>query len=80
MSDSEESADRCNWLTENIEFGEDADSARIWPSYSLECVLKQYPNRPDQCTIQPRETDEEEALTRWISADEQSFLDAESMR
>ena len=53
----------------------DADERR-----SLECLVVRYRNRPDRCTITPRECSEEERLTHWLSADLSAVVDLEEVR
>ncbi|ADB62313.1 hypothetical protein Htur_3451 [Haloterrigena turkmenica DSM 5511] len=46
----------------------------------LECLVVRYRDRPDRCTITPRECSEEERLTHWLSADLSAVVDLEDAR
>ena len=52
------------------------DSRRI----GLEAIVVRYEDRPDRCTITPRECPEGERLTTWLSADIDAFVALEAMR
>lgn len=54
-----------------------ADSDR---SIALECLVVRYRDRPDRCTITPRECSDDERLTHWLSADTTAIVDLEAMR
>ena len=47
---------------------------------SLQCLVVRYRNRPDRCTITPRECSEAERLTHWLSADLSAVVDLEEVR
>ena len=47
---------------------------------SLECLVVRYRDRPDRCTITPRECSEEERLTHWLSANLSAVVDLEEVR
>ncbi|WP_254764885.1 DUF7511 domain-containing protein [Natrinema marinum] len=47
---------------------------------ALESVVVQYENRPDRCTVVPRECSEAERVTTWLSADVGAFVDLEDAR
>lgn len=53
-----------------------SDSRRI----DLEAIVVRYEDRPDRCTITPRECPEGDRLTTWLSADIDAFVDLEAMR
>lgn len=44
-------------------------------SHVLESIVVRYEDRPDRCTITPRECPEEAQLTTWLSADVEVFVD-----
>ncbi|ELY48673.1 DUF7511 domain-containing protein [Natronorubrum bangense] len=46
----------------------------------LECVVVHYQDRPDRCTITPRECSETERLTTWLSADIGAVVDLDAVR
>lgn len=54
-----------------------ADSGR---TPDLECIVVRYRDRPDRCTIAPRECPEETRLTHWLSADLSAVVDLEEVR
>lgn len=56
---------------------EPSDSRR---STDLKAIVVRYGNRPDRCTIAPRECTGGERLTAWLSADLDSFADLEENR
>jgi hypothetical protein len=43
-------------------------------------VVVTYDDAPDECTIYPTDVDEDELVTRWISAEEGSYVRLEGMR
>jgi hypothetical protein len=45
-----------------------------WPVFDLEFTVETTPSGLVQCTIFPRDVDEDDLLTRWITADRGSFL------
>ena len=47
---------------------------------ALESTVVRYEDRPDRCTIAPRECPETDQLTRWISADLEAFVDLDEFR
>ena len=47
---------------------------------ALECLVVRYRNRPDRCTITPRECSEEERITHWLSANLSAVVDLEEVR
>lgn len=47
---------------------------------ALECLVVRYRDRPDRCTITPRECSEEERITHWLSADLSAVVDLEEVR
>ena len=47
---------------------------------ALECLVVRYRNRPDRCTITPRECSEEERITHWLSTDLSAVVDLEEVR
>ena len=52
------------------------DSRRI----DLESIVVRYEDRPDRCTLTPRECPDGDRLTTWLSADIDAFVDLEAMR
>ena len=46
----------------------------------LDVVTVENDEAPDECAIFPRNADEDELMTTWISAHEESFVSLESMR
>ena len=46
----------------------------------LECLVVRYRDRPDRCTITPRECSEEERITHWLSTDLSAVVDLEEVR
>ncbi|APX97983.1 DUF7511 domain-containing protein [Natronorubrum daqingense] len=46
----------------------------------LECLVVQYRNLADRCTITPSECSAEAKLTHWLSADRTAFVDLEERR
>jgi hypothetical protein len=46
----------------------------------LESIVVRYENRPDRCTITPRECPETERMTAWLSADVQATVDLADVR
>ncbi|WP_254531016.1 DUF7511 domain-containing protein [Natrinema gelatinilyticum] len=46
----------------------------------LESVVVRYENRPDRCTIVPRECPETDRVTTWLTADVRTFVDLEDVR
>lgn len=66
---------------------ENDDTQRVDPVASpdveppvLEAVVVAYPDENDECTIFPVDADEVDLLTRWITAEEGSFVDLIDMR
>ncbi len=49
-------------------------------SVGFEHVTVEREGRPTECTIFPRDCDEDEILTHWITASEDSFVCLEEMR
>ncbi|MFC6768595.1 DUF7511 domain-containing protein [Natrinema soli] len=47
---------------------------------ALESIVVRYEDRPDRCTIAPRECSEEDQLTTWISANVRTFVDLADMQ
>lgn len=47
---------------------------------SLESIVVRYEDRPDRCTIAPRECSEADQLTTWLSADVRAFVDLADAR
>lgn len=50
------------------------------PPLGFDYVTIENENAPDECAIFPRSATEEELMTNWIAADEDSVVDLESMR
>ncbi|QSX00320.1 DUF7511 domain-containing protein [Haloterrigena alkaliphila] len=46
----------------------------------LECIVVQYRDRPDRCTITPRECSEGDQLTHWLSVDVSATVDLDEVR
>ncbi|WP_246998688.1 DUF7511 domain-containing protein [Halosolutus gelatinilyticus] len=46
----------------------------------LEHVTIENPDAPDECAIFPRGADDDELMTTWITAHDDSFVDLASMR
>ncbi|UHQ96055.1 DUF7511 domain-containing protein [Natrinema halophilum] len=46
----------------------------------LESVVVRYEDRPNRCTIVPRECPEAERVTTWLTADARAFVDLEDAR
>ncbi|GAB3665512.1 DUF7511 domain-containing protein [Halopiger thermotolerans] len=60
-----------------------ATAARYPPrtrSIDLESIVVRYEDRPDRCTITPRECADSDRLTTWLSADVDAFVDLDRMR
>lgn len=55
---------------------EDADARAV----DLDHVTVENDDAPDECAVFPHDASENELLTCWIAAQEQSFVDLESMR
>lgn len=53
------------------------DAAR---SGGFRAVVERYRDEPNQCTIFPKEMDQEERVTTWISAKEPSYVDLWTQR
>lgn len=49
-------------------------------SPALECIVVRYRDRPDRCTIAPRECPEETRVTHWLSANLSAVVDLEEAR
>lgn len=48
-------------------------------SLQLRATVVEYENAPDECTIYPRGVSGMEQMTTWMSAEEDSFVDLESV-
>jgi hypothetical protein len=48
-------------------------------SLQLRATVVEYENAPDECTIYPSGVTGMEQMTTWISAEEDSFVDLESV-
>ncbi|WP_313691201.1 DUF7511 domain-containing protein [Halorarum halobium] len=46
----------------------------------LELALVRYEDAPDRCTLSPRDVDEEEVLTHWLSVDASLAVPLSAMR
>jgi len=60
---------------------ESAMQARLadrFPMLAAEIVTGN--DRPAECTVYPRDASEAERMTRWITAEEGSFVDLDEMR
>lgn len=75
MSESANGSDDCTIRQRlaGVENGSDHERA-------LECLVVRYRDRPDRCTITPRECTEAEQLTHWLSADLSAVVDLEDVR
>ncbi len=49
-------------------------------AYDLHSVVVSYSDRPDRCTIYPRNTSCYERIETWLTADQAAFLDLDEMR
>jgi hypothetical protein len=60
----------------------DADEAPLpeLPTETLVGTVVEYDDAPDECTVYPLHADDEERLTTWISAKEDSFVGLDEMR
>ncbi|WP_049922684.1 DUF7511 domain-containing protein [Halopiger djelfimassiliensis] len=63
----------------------DIDTQRTGPeetaaAIALDHVTIENENAPDECALFPREASEEELMTNWITAHDESFVALESMR
>ncbi|QLK26870.1 hypothetical protein HYG81_04465 [Natrinema zhouii] len=47
---------------------------------ALESIVVRYEDRPDRCTIAPRECSEIDQLTTWLSADVGAFVELADMQ
>lgn len=52
---------------------------RLVASSGLELALVRYEDSPDRCTLSPRDVDEEDVLTHWLSVDASLLLPLSSM-
>ncbi|ELY44313.1 DUF7511 domain-containing protein [Natronorubrum sulfidifaciens] len=50
------------------------------PAIELDHATIENENAPDECAIFPREATEDELMTHWITAHDESFVSLESMR
>lgn len=57
-----------------------AGDQRTTRSIALEFIIVRYENRPDRCTIAPRDCPDAERMTTWLSADVDAFVDLENHR
>ncbi|WP_226479814.1 DUF7511 domain-containing protein [Natrinema amylolyticum] len=46
----------------------------------LESIIVRYEDRPDRCTITPRECSDSERITTWLSADVGAIVDLADVR
>ncbi|MUV58260.1 hypothetical protein SAMN04487947_2936 [Halogeometricum rufum] len=60
----------------------DADDAPLseLPTETLVGTVVEYDDAPDECTVYPLHADEDERLTTWISAKDDSFVELDEMR
>lgn len=49
-------------------------------SIDLESIVVRYDQRPDRCTITPRECTDSERVTMWLSADLDAFVELADSR
>lgn len=57
-----------------------ADEADGHRPTDLECIVVRYRDRPDRCTITPRECSETDQLTHWLSVDVSAVVDLDEVR
>ena len=57
-----------------------ADETDGHRSTDLECIVVRYRERPDRCTITPRECSEVDQLTHWLSVDVTAVVDLDEVR
>lgn len=53
---------------------------RFVPPSGLELAVVRYDDSPDRCTLSPRDVDEEDVLTHWLSVDASLAVPLASMR
>jgi len=51
-----------------------------WPRFGLEYTVEPYDDAPDLYTFYPEGASDEEIITQWISASEQSVVDITAVR
>ncbi|MFC4358193.1 hypothetical protein ACFO0N_09560 [Halobium salinum] len=56
------------------------DGLNRWPVFDVEFVLESTDLGDDQCTFYPRNADEEQMLTTWITAAEGDFVTLDDAR
>ncbi|WP_049925919.1 DUF7511 domain-containing protein [Halopiger goleimassiliensis] len=57
-----------------------AATERVDDDVDLELIVVRYENKPDRCTITPRECSDAERITTWLSADRTAFVDLAAVR
>lgn len=65
-----------HWITDRG--GTDAPSrmpGSDHPAVDLRTIVVEYPDRPDQCTICPRNITRQQLLTTWITANRSALID-----
>jgi hypothetical protein len=45
-----------------------------WPVFDVEYVIESNETGHDQCTLYPRQTDDNDVVGEWIAADEGSYV------
>ena len=56
------------------------DAETAWRIRAYVARIESYDDAPDECTVYPLYADEDERLTTWVSAKEESFVELETMR
>ncbi len=56
------------------------DGLNRWPVFDIEFVMESTDLGNDQCTFYPRNGDEEEILSTWITAEAGSFVELADVR
>ncbi|WP_254538905.1 DUF7511 domain-containing protein [Halomarina litorea] len=51
-----------------------------WPRFGLEYTVEPYDDAPDLYTFYPEGASDEEIITQWISASEESVVDITAVR
>lgn len=57
-----------------------AGSLFAWPRFELDYTVEPYDDAPDLYTFYPSDASDEEIITQWISADEESLVDVTAVR
>jgi hypothetical protein len=59
---------------------DEADSLFAWPQFGLEYTVEPCDDAPDRYTFYPGGASDEEIITTWISAAEESVVDITEIR